>query len=220
MLVDTSHRSPNFDPDRTKPIQLLLLHATVGSAASALARLTDPHSRVSAHYLITKLGTVYRLVDESDVAWHAGRANWRGERDVNGVSIGIELENANDGRDPYPAVQVAALTTLTRDLLTRYHLTPAQIARHLDVAVPAGRKSDPAGFPFAAWVAALHADPYVVRGVPIYQRSDRRGPLAGYLTPGERVEIDATYPDGGGHLKDRRGFIDMAALGSPESRGG
>jgi len=51
-----------------------------------------------------------------------------------------------------------------------------------------------------------------VRGVPIYQRQDRRGIIAGYLEPGEVVAIDATYPDGGGHLQDGRGFVDLGAL--------
>lgn len=216
-LIDTSRQSSNYSERGSFSVRLLVLHATAGPLESSLDWLCSPASKVSSHYVISKTGTIYGLVAESKCAWHAGRAKWQEQTHVNEISVGIELVNANDGRDPYPAVQIAALTTLTRDLLTRYHLTPAQIARHLDVAVPAGRKSDPAGFPFAAWVASLHADPYVVRGVPIFQRSDRRGPLAGYLSPGERVMIDATYPDGGGHLADRRGFIDMAALGSPET---
>ena len=216
MLIDTtSYRSPNFDAGRAQPVSLLLLHATAGDLRSALAWLCNPASKASSHYVISKLGRAFQLVDESNVAWHAGRATWHGARDVNGISIGVELENANDGRDPYPQPQVDALTALARDILARHQLVPAQIARHLDVAVPAGRKTDPAGFPFAAWQAALHAHTYTVQGVPIYQRQDRVGPLAGYLASGDRVTIDATYPNGAGHLADGRGFVDMAALGSP-----
>ena len=215
MLYDTSRRSPNYDRGRPDSVRLLLLHATVGDLASSLAWLCNPKSKVSTHYLISKIGTVHQLVDEANTAWHAGRARWQSYTDVNGISIGIELENANDGRDVYPQPQVDALTALARDILARHALVPAQIARHLDVAVPAGRKTDPAGFPFAAWQAALHAHTYTVQGVPIYQRQDRVGPLAGYLASGDRVTIDATYPNGGGHLADGRGFVDMAALGSP-----
>ena len=216
MLIDTtSYRSPNFDAGRAQPVSLLLLHATAGDLRSALAWLINPRSRVSSHYVISKTGRVFQLVDESNVAWHAGRSSWQGRPNCNAYSIGIELENANDGHDPYPPGQVAVLTQLTLDLLSRYHLVPAQIARHLDVAVPAGRKTDPAGFPFAAWQAALHAHTYTVQGVPVYQRPDLTGPVAGYLAPGDRVQIDATYPNGGGHLADGRGFVDMAALGSP-----
>lgn len=215
MLYDTSRRSPNYDRGRPDSVRLLLLHATVGDLASSLAWLCNPRSRVSSHYVISRTGRVFQLVDESNVAWHAGRSSWQGRPNCNAYSIGIELENANDGHDPYPSVQVAALTALARDILARHQLVPAQIARHLDVAVPAGRKTDPAGFPFAAWQAALHATPYVVRGVPVYQRPDLTGPVAGYLAPGDRVQIDATYPNGGGHLADGRGFVGMAALGSP-----
>lgn len=213
MLYDTSIRSPNYDAGRDGAlVRLLLLHATVGDLASTLAWFRNPASKVSSHYVISKLGHVYQLVSEGNTAWHAGRARWQQYTNVNQISIGIELENANDGHDPYPAVQVAALTALTRDLLTRYHLTPASIARHLDVAVPAGRKSDPAGFPFAAWQASLIAPAYRAKGTPIYQRQDRTGPIAGYLAVGEQVAIDRTYPDGGGHLQDGRGFVDMHAL--------
>ena len=215
MLYDTSRRSPNYDRGRPDSVRLLLLHATVGDLASSLAWLCNPKSKVSTHYLISKIGTVHQLVDEANTAWHAGRARWQSYTDVNGISIGIELENANDGRDVYPQPQVDALTALARDILARHALVPAQIARHLDVAVPAGRKTDPAGFPFAAWQAALHAHTYTVQGVPIYQRPDLTGPVAGYLAPGDMVAIDATYPNGGGHLADGRGFVDMAALGSP-----
>lgn len=212
MLYDTSRRSPNFDRGRPDIVRLILLHATVGDLASSLNWLCNPASKVSSHFVIAKVGHVYQLVDEADTAWHAGRAKWQSYTDINAIAIGIELENANDGHDPYPSVQVAALTALVRDLLARYQLTPAQIARHLDVAVPAGRKTDPAGFPFAAWQASLRTGPYVVAGTPIYQRQDRTGPLAGYLLPGEQVEVDAVYADGGAHLKDGRGFVDFGAL--------
>jgi len=114
------------------------------------------------------------------------------------------------------AIRVAAAAT-------RY--PTAQIVGHQDITLPGHATSCP-GAAWPRWkaaliarVAALNATPrttaYVVRGVPIYQRQDRTGPLAGYLALGEAIAVDATYPDGGGHLADGRGFIDMAALGSP-----
>lgn len=157
--IDTTHRSPNHEP-RTRPIALVVLHATAGSLAGSLAWLCTPASKVSTHYLIAKSGHVYQLVDDDAVAWHAGRAEWHGETAINDISLGVELENANDGRDPYPAAQVAALTTLVRALFARYG--PLALARHLDVARPVGRKSDPAGFPWESWRAAFAADPPIV----------------------------------------------------------
>jgi hypothetical protein len=155
MFVDRSIRSPNHVPRGDRSIQMIVLHATAGSARGALAWLTNPAAKVSAHYLIDKTGHIYQLVSDEEVAWHAGRAHWRGETAINEISIGIELENANNGNDPYPPEQIDALLELTRDKVERYRIRPDMIARHLDVALPKGRKSDPAGFPWAAFMGQL-----------------------------------------------------------------
>lgn len=137
---------------------MIVLHSTVGSARSALAWLTNPAARVSAHYLIDKGGKIYRLVPDDLCAWHAGRAEWKGETAVNEASIGIELENANNGRDPYPPEQLDALIELTREKVVQYRIAPEMVVRHVDVALPRGRKSDPAGFPWTEYKRRLFAD--------------------------------------------------------------
>ena len=48
---------------------------------------------MSAHYTIDRDGRVYRHVEESLRARHAGVSYWAGELDVNSRSIGIELVN-------------------------------------------------------------------------------------------------------------------------------
>ena len=64
---------------RAEPVDILLLHYTgMPSAAAALARLTDPGAKVSAHYLIDEDGTVVALVPEVLRAWHAGVSAWQG----------------------------------------------------------------------------------------------------------------------------------------------
>lgn len=50
--------------------QGVVVHATEGELAGALAHLRDPESRVSAHYVIDRDGTVYQLVPERVVAYH------------------------------------------------------------------------------------------------------------------------------------------------------
>ncbi len=134
---------------------MIVLHATVGSARSALAWLTNPAARVSAHYLIDKSGHIYQLVADEYCAWHAGRAGWHGQTAINEISLGIELENANDGRDTYPPEQIDALQQLTQAKVTQYRIAPDMIVRHLDIAVPRGRKTDPAGFPWAEFIGHL-----------------------------------------------------------------
>lgn len=153
--IDRSIRSPNQAPRHGRQIQMIVLHATVGAARSALAWLTNPASHVSAHYLIDKSGHTYQLVPDEAIAWHAGQASWHGETAINEISLGIELENANNGRDPYPAAQIDALLALARDKVAQYGIRPDMVARHLDVALPRGRKNDPAGFPWATFIGQL-----------------------------------------------------------------
>jgi N-acetylmuramoyl-L-alanine amidase len=137
--------SPNHGP-RPAParIDMLILHYTgMVSAEAALDRLCDPAAEVSAHYLIDEAGTVWQLVDESRRAWHAGRAFWAGESDINGRSIGIELANPGHehGYRPFPEAQIAALEMLGRAILARHSIPPARILGHSDVAPQ--RKQDP-----------------------------------------------------------------------------
>ncbi len=123
---------------------MLVLHYTgMESAALALERLCDPAPKVSAHYLIDEDGSVTRLVDEGDRAWHAGVANWRGESDINGRSVGIELVNPGHefGYRPFPEPQMAGLENLAGDILSRHPIEARNVVGHSDVAP--GRKTDP-----------------------------------------------------------------------------
>lgn len=125
-------------------IDMLVLHYTgMESAAAALDRLGDPRSRVSAHYLIDEAGTVVPLVDEDRRAWHAGKSWWRGNGDVNGRSLGIELVNPGHefGYRDFPELQMAALEELGLDILARHPIPPPNVVGHSDVAP--GRKRDP-----------------------------------------------------------------------------
>ncbi|MDB5367695.1 MAG: N-acetylmuramoyl-L-alanine amidase [Rhodospirillales bacterium] len=137
--------SPNFGPRRDAPIDLLVLHYTgMRDAKSAIARLCDPAAEVSAHWLIDEDGTIVRLVDEAQRAWHAGASRWRGIDDVNSHSIGIELVNPGHefGYREFPAAQMDALLGLAHEILARHGAIDARnVLAHSDVA-PA-RKLDP-----------------------------------------------------------------------------
>jgi N-acetylmuramoyl-L-alanine amidase len=137
------HPSPNHGPRRSG-IDMLLFHYTgMTSAAAALARMCDATAEVSAHYLIEEDSTVWQLVPEERRAWHAGAASWRGVTDINSCSIGIELQNPGHehGYREFPAAQIAALTRLARDIVSRRRIPPERVLGHSDVA-PC-RKQDP-----------------------------------------------------------------------------
>jgi len=125
---------------------MILLHYTgMGNAQAAAGWLTNSESKVSAHYLIDVDGTIIQMVAEADRAWHAGEAIWAGERDINSVSIGIEIHNhghdAPDGLPPYPHAQMQAVAALCLDISARWSVPPQRVLGHSDVAP--GRKVDP-----------------------------------------------------------------------------
>ena len=135
--------SPNFD-NRVRTPDMLVLHYTgMKTGEEALARLADPEAKVSAHYLVEEDGRVFRLVPEERRAWHAGVSSWKGEENLNGLSIGVEIVNPGHewGYRPFPDVQIDAVIALVADIRERWDIPDARILGHSDVA-PA-RKRDP-----------------------------------------------------------------------------
>ncbi len=148
--------SPNHGARRAGPLDMLILHYTgMDSGAAALARLRDPLSEVSAHYLVFEDGGIVQMVPEARRAWHAGAGAWKGETDVNSRSIGIEIVNPGHagGLPPYPEAQVEAVIALARDILGRWLIPPERVLAHSDVAPE--RKEDPGEiFPWDRLAAA------------------------------------------------------------------
>jgi len=94
-------------------------------------------------------------VPEEKRAWHAGLGYWRGVRDVNARSIGIELVNPGHefGYRAFPEPQIEALIALLDDIAGRHPFSPAGVIGHSDVAPQ--RKEDPGElFPWSRLAAA------------------------------------------------------------------
>ena len=135
--------SPNFN-ERDQPVSIAVLHYTgMESGEAALERLRDPEAGVSCHYLIMEDGQVVRMVPEEKRAWHAGRSWWRGIRNVNGASIGIEIVNPGHeyGYRPFSREQMESLVPLLAGIVRRHQIPRTNVVGHSDVA-PA-RKQDP-----------------------------------------------------------------------------
>jgi N-acetylmuramoyl-L-alanine amidase len=146
------HRpSPNWNarPGGIAPTGILL-HATAGkSTAGDVEWCCSPKSQVSYHDIIGRDGTCYRLVDPLKRAWHAGVSSFRGQGDCNGYMIGVAFSNDNTGVEPYSEAQLAAGATLVAGYMKRFGIPMDRVTRHKDVALPAGRKTDPAPPAFA-----------------------------------------------------------------------
>jgi N-acetylmuramoyl-L-alanine amidase len=174
--------SPNFDA-RTAPPDMAVLHYTgMASGEAALERLRDPAAKVSAHYLVEEDGRIFRLVDEARRAWHAGLSFWRGERDINARSIGIEIVNPGHewGYRAFPAPQIDAVIGLLDSIRGRWTIPDACILGHSDVAPD--RKQDPGElFPWARLAGAGHglwAEPAPAPGDPLQEGDQGVGVFA------------------------------------------
>jgi N-acetylmuramoyl-L-alanine amidase len=137
--------SPNHGErqDGRRPDMILLHYTGMVDAKSALERLRALDSKVSAHYFVFEDGNIFQLVQESRRAWHAGKAQWAGETDINSCSIGIEIVNPghDHGYPDFPKRQIAAVTALCRSILTRNTVPAGRVLAHSDVAPD--RKQDP-----------------------------------------------------------------------------
>jgi len=127
----------NFD--LRKPDFVIIHHTAQNSCEQTLHTFTVHHSKVSAHYVICKDGTVHHMLNDYLRAWQAGKSSWGNNKDINSSSIGIELDN--NGFEPFPAAQINSLLTLLDTLKNRYYIPTANFIGHSDIAPT--RKVDP-----------------------------------------------------------------------------
>ena len=149
LVIDKSHASANAN----QRICSLVLHYTALDLKASLKALTNPNTKVSAHYLIPEKSMsgkrqIFQLVDEKKRAWHAGASAWQQRINLNDTSIGIEIVNLgysdkNGKRRWYPFTdyQIESIIKLAKIIITRYQIHPTCVIGHSDIAP--GRKVDP-----------------------------------------------------------------------------
>ena len=150
-----SYPSPNYNNRPVKQsVDMVVIHYTgMTTGKSALQRLCDPSSKVSAHYLIEENGDIYQLVAEEKRAWHAGVSDWMGQSNLNDCSIGIELVNPGHEHSyrPFPLAQMQSLVLVIRHLQQHYPIPARRIVGHSDIAPT--RKIDPGELFDWQWLA-------------------------------------------------------------------
>ena len=133
--------SPNVSKNRTLKPEYIIIHYTSGvSASSSINWLCNPNAKASAHIVIGRDGQITQLAPFNRVTWHAGISRWNQIQNLNGHSIGIELEGTDDLA--YTDLQYERLGRVVAALLTTYpRLDAGRMVGHCDIA-PA-RKTDP-----------------------------------------------------------------------------
>lgn len=145
---DFQRFSPNHGSRAGPGIKLIVLHATAdrGNELGAEEWMCSTKSQASAHLHIRRNGSVTRMVDDSRRAWHAGVSSWPGIIDINSESLGWEIANKNDGKEPFTDAQYKAVAKLLAHYLPQ-GLERKDVLSH--AMVSPGRKTDPLGWSFA-----------------------------------------------------------------------
>jgi len=138
--------SPNFSGKKrsNNSIKVIIIHYTgMQSERESLDRLTDPKSKVSSHYVINQKGKICRLVNDNQIAWHAGKSCWGKYKNLNKNSIGIELVNKGHrfGYTNFKKKQLSSLIKICKKLIKKYKIKKKNIVGHSDIAPL--RKIDP-----------------------------------------------------------------------------
>jgi len=138
--------SPNFTKKNRKPkdIKFVIIHYTgMQSEIESLKRLKSHTSKVSCHYLINRKGRIIQLVQDKDIAWHAGKSKWKKFVNLNNYSIGIELVNKGHqfGYQNFTKEQIKNLIILCKKIKKKYKIKTENFLGHSDIAPL--RKIDP-----------------------------------------------------------------------------
>jgi len=109
--------------------ELIVLHTTEAPKAGSLRKI---RANGEAHYMIDEAGKVYRIIHKDRIALHAGRSMWNGKKNLDRVSLGIEMVGYHNR--PITGAQTAALRELLAELQRIYHVPDDRVLPHSMVA--------------------------------------------------------------------------------------
>ena len=113
--------SPNHSSRNGERIKRIILHCTTTrDLNSTISWFKNPSSKVSAHYVVARDGTIIQMVRDGDKAWHALAANTD--------SIGIE--HSASPTDGLTDAQTTASVHLIKWLMTEYKVSKTSITGH------------------------------------------------------------------------------------------
>lgn len=124
-------------------IDSIVVHDGEGTCQQIIDAFQNPRHYASTQYVVCRDGTVFQMVRNQDVPWHAG--NWW----YNMHSIGIEHEgHAAYGSTDYTLQMYLASAELVKYLVALFGISPENIIGHDNVPAPR-----------AVALAGMHTDP-------------------------------------------------------------
>jgi N-acetylmuramoyl-L-alanine amidase len=139
-LATTDAQARNRGPQRTVPIDMVVIHSTGGPLCDVATqkvvwvkggelrenlRVIESHPVLGIHHMIDRDGSVHASVPEAEVAHHVKTHSQR--------SIAIELINDGDGVEPFSQAQLEATMALLKQIVARHGIKRKGVVRHSDV---------------------------------------------------------------------------------------
>lgn len=121
--------------------EYVIVHGTgtpSGTIKGVLDGLYRRKDYASCHFVVDVNGDAYKIGSPDDIQWHAGVSEWKGKKDLNKYSLGIEVI----GIDSFTDAQLATVKKLTEHLMAAFKIPKENVLRHADIAIPKGRKTD------------------------------------------------------------------------------
>lgn len=143
LIITNKKVSFGYSASQNRNVDAVIVHSTFNNSGGDkydidLVLKQFSQYKVSAHYVIGRDGTIYQLVDEKDVSYHAGKSSLPdGRTNVNSCSIGIEIMTSYT--EAPTEKQTEALLKLIHHIKKKY--TIKYVLRHSDIAPV--RKTDP-----------------------------------------------------------------------------
>jgi hypothetical protein len=142
--------APKPGADQAKPAGILF-HTTESDQAPferennrALQRigkdlLNFVRGKRAYHFVIDRFGRVFRIVVESDTAYHAGHSIWADSEsvylDLNESFLGVSFEGRTQADQPITDAQVRSGAVLTEMLRSKYGIPAGNCVTHAQVSV-------------------------------------------------------------------------------------
>jgi N-acetyl-anhydromuramyl-L-alanine amidase AmpD len=135
-----------FTKAQDRQIDFIVLHHVCAKSFKDSIRLLKGH-RVSSHYIINQDGGIFQLVEDKNIAYHAGVSFWQDIDGLNQNSIGIEFFHPNPYKEEFNEKQILSGINLCKYLKKKHHITQDVIG-HNEIAYFKdsgflGRKDDP-----------------------------------------------------------------------------
>jgi N-acetyl-anhydromuramyl-L-alanine amidase AmpD len=135
MQIDKSRKFSDFFEKRNEPrkIDFIVLHHVQADSADHAIEQFKQH-KVSPHFLIDEAGKIFELVDENDMAYHAGVSFWRGVESLNASSIGIEFVNSSPFEKKFSETQMKSGLELCQHFIKKHKIPLTNVVGHSDIA--------------------------------------------------------------------------------------